>query len=111
MPYRNFYLNPIHFLLMAIIEVSVVPIGIGTSLSKYVRESVKLLKQSGLRHEITSMGCNIEGEYDEIMKVIKQMHEKMFELGVKRVLTTIKIDDRRDKKGTIKEKIEAVKVE
>lgn len=93
---------------MAIIEVSIVPIGVGTSLSKYIKQAVKILKNSKLKYEITSMGCNIEGGYDEIMKVIKQMHEKMFQMDVKRVLTTIKIDDRRDKIGSIEEKIKAL---
>ena len=94
---------------MAIVEVSVVPIGVPhTSLSEYVAGAVKVLKKSGLKYELTSMGTIIEGDLDRILGIIREMHETPFKKGVMRVVTTIKIDDRRDKPATSETKVESV---
>lgn len=94
---------------MAILELSVVPIGTQeTSLSSYVADCIQVLKKKGIKYELTSMGTNIEGDLKELIKVAMEIHEVPFKKGVKRVLTTIKIDDRRDKKGTISGKKKAV---
>src|SRR4030043_252488 len=99
-------------LVMAILDVSVVPIGTaGTSLSAYVAECVKILeKEKKIKHELTSMGSNLEGNLKDLMRVVMRMHEAPFKKGSKRVLTTIRIDDRRDKKGTMEGKKKAVEV-
>ncbi len=94
---------------MAILELSIVPIGTqSTSLSSYVADCIKVLKNKGLRYELTSMGTNIEGNLKDLIKIAMEMHEVPFKQGAQRVLTTIKIDDRRDKKGTIQGKKKAV---
>ncbi len=95
---------------MAILEVNIVPIGTpGTSLSPYVAECVRILqKEKKVKHELTSMGSNLEGDLKDLMRVVMKMHEAPFKKGVKRVLTTIRIDDRRDKKGTMEGKKRAV---
>ncbi len=97
---------------MAILDVSVVPIGTpGTSLSPYVAECVQVLqKEKKVKHELTSMGSNLEGDLKDLIRVVMKMHETPFKKGAKRVLTTIRIDDRRDKKGTMEGKIRAVEV-
>ncbi len=96
---------------MAILEISVVPIGTpGTSLSEYVAECIKVLKKENVRYELTSMGTNIEGDLKKLLSLAIKMHEVPFKKGALRVLTTIKIDDRRDKKGTIEGKKKAVEV-
>lgn len=83
---------------MAIVEVSIVPIGTGSpSVSSYVAQAVKVLQGSGLLYQLTPMGTIIEGSIDEILSIIRQMHESCFNKGVVRVLTYIKIDDRRDR--------------
>ncbi len=94
---------------MAIVEVSILPLGTGTpSVSRYVVDVLKILKESNLKHELTAMGTIIEGDLDEVLKWIRKMHEIPFKEGIKRVVTTIAIDDRRDKELTIKGKIRAV---
>jgi uncharacterized protein (TIGR00106 family) len=94
---------------MAVVELSIVPIGIeSTSLSSYVAQAVKVLKASSLEYQLTAMGTIISGDLDEILGVIRQMHESCFETGAKRVLTKITIDDRRDKVGTPEQKIRSV---
>ena len=95
---------------MAILEISVVPIGIkGTSLSHYVADCIKVLrKEKKVKYELTSMGTNIEGNLQDLIKIALKMHAVPFQKGAPRVVTTIKIDDRRDKKGTLEGKKKAV---
>ena len=94
---------------MAILEISVVPIGTKeTSLSSYVADCIRILKKEKVHYELTSMGTNIEGDLQVLMKIALKMHETPFKKGARRVVTTLKIDDRRDKKGTLSGKKRAV---
>ena len=95
---------------MAIAEISVVPLGTGTpSVSKYVARAVEVLQQEkGIRYELTAMGTTIEGDLDKILMAAKKMHEVLFQQGAARVLTTIRIDDRRDKNITIGTKMKSL---
>jgi len=96
--------------IMAILEISVVPIGTGdTSLSAYVADCLRMLKKEKVRYELSSMGTNIEGDLRDLFKIALTMHQVPFKKGAKRVVTTMKIDDRRDKKGTLEGKKKAVK--
>ena len=94
---------------MAIAEISIVPIGTqSTSVSSYVAACLKVLEGSGLTHEVHGMGTIIEGDLKALFETILKMHEVPFEAGALRVVTTIKIDDRRDKKTSAKGKVKAV---
>ena len=94
---------------MAVMEISVVPIGTESpSVSHYVAECVGVLKKKGFSYELTSMGTNVLGELKDLLAVAQEMHELPFQRGAQRVLTSIKIDDRRDKQLTIEGKKEAV---
>ncbi len=94
---------------MAMAEVTVVPMGTGSpSLSAYVAEVLKLVKESGVKYQLTPMGTILEGELDEIFSLVRRMHEVPFSDEVKRVVTTLKIDDRRDKPLTMEGKVRAV---
>jgi uncharacterized protein (TIGR00106 family) len=94
---------------MAMAEVSIVPLGIGkTGVSEYVAGAIQELKKSGLKFQLTPMGTIIEGSLEEMMAVIMRMHETPFQKGVKRVYTTIKLDDRRDRNVGMKEKVRSV---
>jgi len=93
---------------MPIVDISVVPIGTETaSVSKFVREAVAVIKKSGLKFQTSSMGTAIEGELDQVFKTIQEIHRVCFAKGARRLLTTIKIDDRKDKKQTMEDKIKA----
>jgi uncharacterized protein (TIGR00106 family) len=96
---------------MAIVEVSVVPLGTKTpSVSQYVARAVRVLeREKNLKYETTAMGTIIEGDLDRILTAVKKMHEGIFGEGVARVITTIEIDDRRDKAQGMKEKIDSLK--
>jgi uncharacterized protein (TIGR00106 family) len=96
---------------MAIAEISVVPLGTKTpSVSQYVARAVKLLEQEkGIRYETTAMGTIIEGDFDKILMVVKKMHEGTFGDDVARVLTILKIDDRRDRAQGMEAKVDSLK--
>lgn len=96
---------------MAIVEVSCVPLGTKTpSVSQYVARAIKVLeKQKEVKYEITAMGTIVEGDLDKILAVVRKMHEQVFGEGVARVVTTIKIDDRRDKAQSMKGKVDSLK--
>ena len=95
---------------MALAEVSIIPLGTGTtSLSKYVAQVVKILQaEPDIRYELTAMGTIIEGDLGQLFSIIQKMHESVFDDEVKRLFSVIKIDDRRDKTATITGKVESV---
>ena len=97
---------------MPIMEISVVPLGTKTaSVSKYVAGCISVLKrQKHIDYELTSMGTVIQaGSVKRLLEIAGKMHRAAFNKQVKRVVTTIKIDHRSDKRLTIKGKTEAVK--
>ncbi len=91
-----------------IFEVTIAPLG-EKSLSKYVAEVIRIFDDAGLDYKLNPMGTVIEGEWDQVMPIIKKTHEKLFDLGITRVSTLIKIDDRRDKKVRANDKVKHVK--
>ncbi|MCR4433824.1 MAG: MTH1187 family thiamine-binding protein [Coprothermobacterota bacterium] len=95
---------------MPVAEISIIPIGTGsTSLSDFVAEAVKVISKSGLKYELTAMGTNVEGTLAEILSLTQEVHQAALRMGAQRVLTTVKIDDRKDKELTLKGKVEAVR--
>ena len=95
-----------------IVEVSVVPIGTGeTSVSSYVKTAIKIIEETDLDYQVNSMGTCIQGEWDEIFSNLKAVHDELAKLGCNRIVTTVKIDDRRDKVGTMDAKVAAIEDE
>ncbi len=96
---------------MAIVHLSIVPLGTAsTSLSPYVTACIRDLRRhsAGLTFELTAMGTIIEGDLDQILDAIRRMHEIPFQEGAQRVSTSIIIDDRRDREGSITQKVQSV---
>ncbi len=94
---------------MAVVFLTITPIGTATpSVSRYVAGVEKILRASGLKNQLTAMGTIIEGDLDEVLRVVRRMHEHPFAEGAVRVSTLIKIDDRRDKEHTIAGKMRSV---
>jgi len=96
---------------MAIAEVNIAPLGTkNPSVSQYVARALKVLeREKDIKYEVTAMGTIIEGDLDRILETVKKMHEGTFGEGVARVLTTVQIDDRRDKVQDMKEKVDSLK--
>lgn len=94
---------------MAIVEISVTPLGIGQmGVSEYVAGCLKLVRESGLNFQLTPMGTVIEGSAAELFPLLQKMHEAPFSKGVERVSTLIKMDDRRDREHTMQGKVDSV---
>jgi len=91
---------------MAIVMIYVIPLGTAdSSVSKYVARAVKILKEEKVKYEATAMGTTMEGDLDELLRVCKKMHDSVFCEEVSRVVTILRIDDRRDKPSTIQSKM------
>ena len=94
---------------MVIASLTVTPIGTETpSLSRYVAECARVLDESGIKHTLTPMGSVLEGPLEEILEVVRKVHEIPFSKGVLRVSTRLTIDDRRDKESTAQGKVDSV---
>jgi uncharacterized protein (TIGR00106 family) len=91
-------------------EVSIIPIGTSdTGLSRYIASCLKVIEDSkDLSYRLTPMGTVIEGSLDNVLEVVRKMHEVPFNEGALRVVTHLKIDDRRDKPATMAGKVESV---
>ena len=99
---------------MAIVDVTVIPIGTQTpSVSDYVADIQRILEQfkveGKINFQLTPMNTLIEGELSVLFEVIQAIHEAPFNQGIKRVATNIRIDDRRDKKVRMEDKLQSVK--
>lgn len=97
---------------MAIIDVTVIPVGTGTpSVSDYVAEIQKVLQQyeGSVKYQLTAMSTLIEGDLTHLLKIVQEIHEVPFQKGIQRVCTNIRIDDRRDMENTMERKLESVK--
>jgi|UniRef100_A0A7V3PTI0 uncharacterized protein (TIGR00106 family) len=91
---------------MPIVEISIVPVGTGSpGVSSYIRAALEVIKKSGLNYSVNPMGTCIQGDWDKIFETIKKIHDTLADLGCVRMVTTIKIDDRRDKDQTMQEKV------
>lgn len=92
-------------------DFAILPVGTdGTELKKYVTIAVQVIKDSGLNYQLTGMGTQIEAKnYTELYDAIAKAQEAVFEAGIGRVYTVIKIDDRRDRKNrTLDAKVNTV---
>ena len=87
-----------------IAEFSIVPVGKGESLSSYVGEAFKIIEASSVAYEHHAMGTNLEGDWDEVMAVIKACRDKLHE-SADRVSLSIKIDDRKGANDRISKKV------
>jgi uncharacterized protein (TIGR00106 family) len=96
---------------MAMIDISVVPVGTQSpSVSRFVAGAVRLLQnEPGIKYELTAMNTIIEGDLDKLLALAKRMHRSAFDAGAQRVVTTLRIDERRDKPLTIEGKVKAVR--
>ena len=88
-------------------QVSVVPLGVGVSLSRYVADALYEIDGSGLDYRLTAMGTVIEGNWDQVMGVLRKVHDRLFQES-ERLLMYVSLDDRKDKPSRIGAKVKAV---
>lgn len=91
-------------------EISILPIGTETaSVSRYIVACLDSVKQAkDIIYQSTAMGTIIQGPLEYVLELARKMHEVPFNMGANRVVTTIHIDDRRDKPITIEGKVKAI---
>jgi uncharacterized protein (TIGR00106 family) len=87
-----------------VVDLSIIPIGQGASISPEIAKVIKIIDASGLPYRVTAMGTVLEGEWDEIMALIKQCHEEVLR-SAERVYTTITVDDRKGKIDRLQGKV------
>jgi uncharacterized protein (TIGR00106 family) len=90
------------------VELTIVPIGVGVSLSSYVAACEKVLSDAGLKTALHSFGTNIEGEWEAVFAAIKRCHEVVHQMGAPRISTTIKLGSRTDRVQSMEDKIKSV---
>ena len=90
-----------------LVDLSIVPIGAGSSIGDRLAEVLSIIDASGLPYKVNPMGTVIEGEWDDIMRLIKKCHRAVMKSG-ERALTTIIIDDRKGKPNRIEEKVKSI---
>ena len=88
-------------------EFSIVPVGVGSSIGDQLAEVLRIVDESGLPYKINPMGTVIEGEWDEVMKLVKKCHKTVMKNG-ERAVTTISIDDRKGKPNRIEAKVKSI---
>jgi uncharacterized protein (TIGR00106 family) len=94
---------------MPMFEVTIVPLGVaGASVSRFVKVSLEEIKASGLPHQLTPMGTCLIGTYAQVLPLLEKIHARYRAMGVDRVSTSIKVDDRFDKALTFEGKLKAV---
>ena len=92
-----------------IIDLCVVPVGVGVSVSRHVAACQQVLEDAGLSSNMHAYGTNIEGEWDGVFAAVKRCHEVVHQMGAPRISTTIKVGTRIDREQTMDEKIKSVR--
>jgi uncharacterized protein (TIGR00106 family) len=91
-----------------LVDVTVVPIGVGVSLSPYVAACERVLADAGLTTRLHANGTNVEGEWDEVFAAIKRCHEVVHSMGAPRISTVIKAGTRVDRPQSLDDKVASV---
>ena len=89
-------------------DLCVIPMLEGKSLSPYIAECQKILREAGLSHQLHAYGTNVEGDWDQVMAAVKRCHETVHRMGVARIATNLKLSTRTDKAQTIETKVKHV---
>jgi uncharacterized protein (TIGR00106 family) len=91
-----------------IADLCIVPIGVGISLSPYVAACERVIRESGLKTQLHAYGTNVEGEWDDVMAVLKRCHEAVHAMGAPRITTTVKLGTRVDRDQSMEDKVQSV---
>lgn len=90
------------------IDICIVPLGVGVSVSDYVAACQKVFLKAGLEHQMHAYGTNVEGDWDDVMAAVKCCHEVVHEMGAPRITTSMRLGTRTDREQTMDDKIQSV---
>ncbi|WP_320668053.1 MTH1187 family thiamine-binding protein [Prochlorococcus sp. MIT 1307] len=91
------------------VDLCVVPLGVGLSLSSYIAACKNVIEKTGLDYEVGPNGTAIEGDWDEVFACIRACHEAVHKKGAARIYTTLKVNTRIDRKQSFREKVPSIK--
>ena len=91
------------------VELCVIPIGTGLSLSHYIAACQQELEDAGLKVHLHAFGTNVEGEWDQVFAAVKRCHETLHDMGAVRLFTTLKVGTRTDRPQSLADKVDSVK--
>jgi len=91
-----------------LVDISIVPLGVGLSLSSYIAECEKIFGASGLKTALHAYGTNVEGEWDDVFGAIRRCHETLHAMGAPRISTNLRLGTRTDRQQTMEEKVRSV---
>jgi uncharacterized protein (TIGR00106 family) len=97
-----------HTTLNVQIDLSIIPLGVGVSLSRYVAACERVITDAGLEPRLHAFGTNVEGDWDEVLAAVKRCHEVMHEMGAPRVSTTMRLGTRVDREQSLADKVKSV---
>lgn len=94
---------------MILAQLSIFPVGEGTSLSRFVKKGIQVIKDSGFTYDVGALSTAIEApDIDSLFELVKKIRQAHLDEGARRVIVELKIDDRHDKDATLNSKIHAV---
>lgn len=95
---------------MATADLTVIGLGRpDASASRYIAEiQRRLAAQDRVRFQMHAMGTSLEGDTGDVLALVGELHAVPFELGLPRVYTVLKLDERRDREQTLQDKVDAV---
>jgi uncharacterized protein (TIGR00106 family) len=90
------------------IDICIVPLGVGVSVSEYVAACQQVFQEAGLNHKMHAYGTNVEGEWDAVFAAVKQCHAVVHAMGAPRVTTSVRIGTRTDRHQSLEDKVRSV---
>lgn len=94
--------------MFVIVDLCVIPLGVGPSLSPYVAACEKVIQDAGLKSQLHAYGTNIEGDWDAVFAAVKRCHEVVHQMGAARIATTLRVGTRTDRHQTMDDKVRSV---
>jgi uncharacterized protein (TIGR00106 family) len=89
-------------------DISIIPLGAGVSLSRYVAACERVLRDAGLDPKLHAFGSEVEGEWDAVLGAVRRCHEVVHEMGAPRVSATVKLSTRTDRDQSLDDKVRSV---
>ena len=91
-----------------LVDLCVVPIGVGVNLAPYIATCERVLAEAGLKIQLHPNGTAIEGEWGPVFEAIEACHQAVHAMGCPRIFTTVSINSRTDKEQTLEDKLASV---
>ena len=91
-----------------IVDLCVIPLGVGVSVSDYVAACERVLRDAELKTKLHAFGTNIEGEWDEVFAAVKRCHETVHAMGAPRISATLRVGTRTDRDQSMSDKVHSV---